>query len=245
MCRKRGLPAVGVDGSFISTAAGIPIHPMLASNIVIDTFIKGGPIMWPLLICSIVALAVVGERVFWWNSQRTKKDMAKRQKVFDALKAGDLAVASSLSRSSEDPAIRMIWEGLNYAHTADSLPGALQVAASDEVERAERFLVVMDTVITLAPLLGLLGTVTGIMHSFNFVGSEELAAQKVSGGIAEALIATAYGLGTAIFCLIPYNFFNRRVDRLQRELETVATNVEVLVEAAKHKKNEAQQTSVA
>lgn len=218
---------------------------MLASNIVIDTFIKGGPIMWPLLICSIVALAVVGERLFWWNAQRAKKDMAKRQKVFDALKAGDLAVASSLSRTSEDPAIRMIWEGLNYAHTADSLPGALQVSASDEIERAERFLVVMDTVITLAPLLGLLGTVTGIMHSFNFVGTDELAATKVSGGIAEALIATAYGLGTAIFCLIPFNFFNRKVDRLQRELETVATNVEVLVESAKQKKHEAQQASVA
>lgn len=217
----------------------------MLANVVIDTFVKGGPIMWPLLISSIIALGVVGERFLWWSQQRSKTDMPRRHKVFDALKAGDLAVASSMSRSSEDPAVRMIWEGLNYAHTADSLPGALQVAASDEVDRAERFLPVMDTIITLAPLLGLLGTVTGIMHSFNFVGSDELAATKVSGGIAEALIATAYGLGTAIFCLVPYNFYNRKVDRLQRELETVATNVEVLVEAYKFKKNEAKLATVA
>ncbi|MEI6356872.1 MAG: MotA/TolQ/ExbB proton channel family protein, partial [Verrucomicrobiota bacterium] len=102
----------------------------MLANIVIDTFIKGGPIMWPLLLCSIVALAVVGERFLWWSQQRPKKDMDRRRKVFEALKAGDLAVASSMARSSPDPAIRMIWEGLNYAHTADSLPGALQVAAS-------------------------------------------------------------------------------------------------------------------
>jgi biopolymer transport protein ExbB len=216
----------------------------MLANIVIDTFIKGGPIMWPLLLSSIVALAVVGERILWWSRQRSKIDMERRHKVFDALKAGDFKVASGMARTSQDPAIRMIWEGLNYAHTADSLPGALQMTASDELERAERFLPVMDTVITLAPLLGLLGTVTGIMHSFNFVGSDELAATKVSGGIAEALIATAYGLGTAIFCLVPYNFFNRKVDRLQRELETVATNVEVLVESAKHKQNETQLASI-
>jgi len=201
--------------------------------------------MWPLLLSSVVALGVVTERFFWWNDQRSKKDLAKRHKVFEALKAGDLAVASSMSRSSQDPAVRMIWEGLNYAHTQESLPGALQLAASDEIDRAERYLSVMDTVITLAPLLGLLGTVTGIMHSFNFVGSEELAATKVSGGIAEALIATAYGLGTAIFCLVPYNFFNRKVDRLQRELETVATNVEVLVDSIKSKSNEVKPSTVA
>jgi biopolymer transport protein ExbB len=139
----------------------------------------------------------------------------------------------------------MIWEGLNYAHTSASLPGALQVAAAEEVERAERFLPVLDTIITLAPLLGLLGTVTGIMHSFNFVGNEELAATKVSGGIAEALIATAFGLGTAIFCLIPFNFFNRKVDRLQRELENVATNVEVLVDHAKSPKGSAHENQLA
>lgn len=204
-------------------------------NVIVKTFIQGGPIMWPLLLCSIVALAVVGERVFWWKDLRRRRDPQRKEKIFAALRRGDLAVASSLSRTSEDPAIRMIWQGLNHVHLNESLPGALQVAAVGEIERAERFNAVMDTIITLAPLLGLLGTVTGIMHSFNFVGNEDLAATKVSGGIAEALIATAAGLGIAIFCLIPYNYFRRRVDRFQTELETVATNVEVLFESARKK----------
>ena len=100
-----------------------------------------------------------------------------------------------------------------------------------EIKRAGRFLVVMDTLVTLAPLLGLLGTITGLMKSFSFLGNEELAVQAVTGGIAEALIATACGLGIAIFALIPFNFFTSRVSNLEFELQTAATNLEVMLEA--------------
>jgi len=79
----------------------------------------------------------------------------------------------------------MMWNGLNHQHA--SLQGALQVAAGIEIKRAGRFLVVMDTLVTLAPLLGLLGTITGLIRSFSFLGNEELAVQAVTGGIAEAL----------------------------------------------------------
>jgi biopolymer transport protein ExbB len=87
----------------------------------------------------------------------------------------------------------------------------------------------MDTLVTLAPLLGLLGTVTGLMRAFLNIGSAELSVTAVTGGIGEALIATACGLGIAIFALVPFNYFSARVTQLQFDLETAATNVEVMV----------------
>ena len=121
----------------------------------------------------------------------------------------------------------MIYRGLNHVHT--SLQGALQLAAGIELERAGRFLMVMDTLVTLAPLLGLLGTVTGLMRAFLSVGTAELSVVAVTGGIGEALIATACGLGIAIISLIPFNYFTGRLTRLQFELEAAATNVEMMI----------------
>jgi biopolymer transport protein ExbB len=202
---------------------------VLTGNFLIDNFRKGGPIMWPILIVSIVALTVVIERVFWWMGRWFRRDPKRIEKVFTAIEVGDVAEASRLCRGSRDPVLRMMWNGLNHQHA--SLEGALQVAAGIEIKRAGRFLVVMDTLVTLAPLLGLLGTVTGLIRSFSFLGNEELAVQAVTGGIAEALIATACGLGIAIFALIPFNFFTSRVSNLEFELQTAATNLEVMLQA--------------
>jgi biopolymer transport protein ExbB len=91
----------------------------------------------------------------------------------------------------------------------------------------------MDTLVTLAPLLGLLGTVTGLMRAFLNIGSAELSVTAVTGGIGEALIATACGLGIAIFALVPFNYFSAKVTQLQFDLETAATNVEVMVGGGK------------
>ena len=198
-------------------------------NVLVDNFIKGGYIMYPILLASIIAIAVVLERIFWWLFRWMRRDPKRIEKVFTAIENGDVAEASRLARGSRDPVLRMIWNGLNYQHA--SLQGALQVAAGIEIKRAGRFLVVMDTLVTLAPLLGLLGTITGLMKSFSFLGNEELAVQALTGGIAEALIATAAGLGIAIFALIPLNFFTARVSNLEFELQTAATNLEVMLEA--------------
>jgi biopolymer transport protein ExbB len=198
-------------------------------NFFVENFRKGGPIMWPILAVSLTALAVVLERIFWWLGRWMRRDPKRIEKVFTAIEVGDVAEASRLSRDSRDPVLRMMWNGLNHQHA--SLQGALQVAAGIEIKRAGRFLVVMDTLVTLAPLLGLLGTITGLMKSFSFLGNEELAVQAVTGGIAEALIATACGLGIAIFALIPFNFFTSRVSNLEFELQTAATNLEVMLEA--------------
>lgn len=204
---------------------------ILNGNALIELFKKGGPVMWPILIVAILAVAVVLERIFWWTREALRRQPAKVEKVFNHLEEGEVESASALARNSRDPILRMVWHGLN--HFSASLQGSLQLAAGIEIERASRFLVVMDTIVTLAPLLGLLGTVTGIMNSFNFVGREDLAVTKVSGGIGEALIATACGLSIAIFMLIFFNFFGRRVERLRFELETAATNTEVLIEKNK------------
>src|SRR3954453_22951130 len=213
-----------------SPAAAVPgTGHKETGNFLVDNFYKGGPIMWPILIVSITAIAVVLERCLWWIFRWMRRDPKRIEKVFTAIENGDVAEASRLSRGTRDPVLRMMWNGLNHQHA--SLQGALQVAAGIEIKRAGRFLVVMDTLVTLAPLLGLLGTITGLIRSFSFLGNEELAVQAVTGGIAEALIATACGLGIAIFGLIPFNFFTSRVSNLEFERQTAATNLEVMLQA--------------
>jgi biopolymer transport protein ExbB len=199
----------------------------MIANIVFQFLIKGGPVMVPILICALVAVAVVGERAFWWLRESRRRDPKKLEQVLAALENGDIPGAIKTADGSPDPIIRMIYRGLNHVHT--SMQGALQLAAGIELERAGRFLTVMDTLVTLAPLLGLLGTVTGLMRAFLHVGSAELSVVAVTGGIGEALIATACGLGIAIVSLIPFNYFSGRLSRLQFELEAAATNVEMMV----------------
>src|SRR5208283_6099234 len=203
----------------------------MIANIVFNFLIKGGPVMAPILICALVAVAVVGERSFWWLRESRRRDPKKLEQILAALENGDVTAAIQIAKDSPDPIIRMIYRGLNHVHT--SMQGALQLAAGIELERAGRFLTVMDTLVTLAPLLGLLGTVTGLMRAFLSVGSAELSVVNVTGGIGEALIATACGLGIAIFSLVPFNIFTGKVTELQFELETAATNVEVMVGAGK------------
>lgn len=202
----------------------------MLANIVLQFFLNGGPVMWPMLICAIVAIAVVGERSFWWWRESRKRDPHKLEQVLAALENADVPAAKQTADHSDDPVLRMIRHGLSHiGHAHGSLLGALQLAAGIELKRAGRFLTVMDTLVTLAPLLGLLGTVTGLMRAFLHIGSAELSVQGVTGGIGEALIATACGLGVAIFSLVPFNFFSAKVAQLQFELETAATNVEVMV----------------
>lgn len=189
--------------------------------------------MWPILITAIVAVCVIGERTIWWIIQSARRDPETLEKVLASMETGNFNEASRLATDSKDPVIRMIWHGLNHVHY--SLQGALQVAAGVELRRAGRFLTVMDTLVTLAPLLGLLGTVVGLITTFTAIGDAELAVEKVTGGIGEALIATTCGLAIAIISLVPFNYFTSKTVKLQFELETAATNLEVMVNAAKQR----------
>jgi biopolymer transport protein ExbB len=168
---------------------------------------------------------VIAERSWWWLQLARQRKPRELEAVLTALESGEMQQAQQLSNGASDPVLRVIHAGITHRHA--SLQGALQAAAGIELKQAGRFLTAMDTIITLAPLLGLLGTVTGIMGSFQSVGGSELAVEKVTGGIGEALIATAFGLGIAIFTLIPYNWFHAKVAALQHDIETAANNVEI------------------
>ena len=206
------------------TTTSLPV-----ANILVDTFVHGGIIMWPLLVLSFVAIAVLIERGIWWNSARKARDQKKLALAYAALSTGDEDAALRIANESRDPRLRVIAYGLEHLDLDIGI--AAEVRAEEELKAARRFLSVFDTVITIAPLLGLLGTVTGIMHSFRFVGADQdLAVSKVSGGIGEALIATAFGLGIAIVALIPFNFLGNYSEELRAELDSVGKNLRLLIE---------------
>lgn len=199
--------------------------PILA-NTLVDLFRHGGPIMWPIGLVTLFAIAIIAERLWWWFQLSRSRRPHILEQALTALDQGDPATAQKLCANAADPVLRVLHAGITHRHA--SIQSALQAAAGIEIKQAGRFLTAMDTIITLAPLLGLLGTVTGIMGSFQSVGGSELAVEKVTGGIGEALIATAFGLGIAIVTLIPYNWFHAKVATLQHDIETAASNLEVL-----------------
>jgi len=208
----------------------IPLPCPVLANAVIEFIVKGGPIMYPIVAVALFAVCVLVERLLWWLRLATRRSPRQLEEVYAALEAGDPDQAIARSEKTTDPVVRMIHHGLKHPHS--SMQGALEVAAGHELQNAGRFLGAMDTIVTLGPLLGLLGTVTGIMGSFSSIGGDELAVEKVTGGIGEALIATAAGLGIAIATLIPMNWFHSRLARLQFDLEAAANNVLIL--AARH-----------
>ena len=196
-----------------------------------ELFVKGGPIMWPLLLTSIAALSVVFERVWFIYTERQARDEARLGTVLACLEKGDREQALKASEESNDPVVRTLAYGLSQS--PEKLSQALMKHASHELARYRRGLTVLDTSITLAPLLGLLGTVTGMIKAFAVLGENQLGAPTaITGGIAEALIATCFGLGIAVIALIPFNFLNARVDRMRESLEDAATQAEILVHKA-------------
>jgi biopolymer transport protein ExbB len=201
------------------------------ANIVVDTFLKGGWVMWPILATFFLALCVILDRAVWWLRLKGIIQSARQQEARDAIGTGDFETAWKLTQNTADPYLRNLAEGITHART--SMLAAMQLHATHLIEKSEARMWVISTMITLAPLLGLFGTVVGIMGSFSFVGDEQLAAAKVSGGIAEALIATACGIGIAIMCLLPYNFFRKRVSLLRGSLERWINHTELLVKSAR------------
>jgi biopolymer transport protein ExbB len=197
-------------------------------------FLKGGPIMWPLLLCSLVALSVALERVLFILAEKTRRSPTVVDAMLDAVEQNQPDKALELGKNSADFVVRTLCSAL--AHRREkSISSALLRAAERELARYDRGLSTLDTIITLAPLLGLLGTVTGMMSSFNMIGGSELGAPTaITGGIAEALIATAFGLGIAITALIPFNYLNARLEHARREIQDAAAHLEIHLENTPH-----------
>lgn len=203
----------------------------MLSNIVIDTFIQGGWVMWPILATFFLGLCVILDRIVWWLRLYATLKPEYQEQAREAIGTGDFQKAWKLSRDTTDPYLHNLGEGITHANT--SMLAAMHLDATRLIEKSEARMWLLSTLITLAPLLGLFGTVVGIMGSFSFVGDEQLAPTRVSGGIAEALIATAAGIGIAILCLIPYNFFRKRVSLLRGSLERWINHTELLANSAK------------
>jgi biopolymer transport protein ExbB len=204
---------------------------MLSANVVVKTFTHGGWVMWPILVTFFLALCVLLERALWWLNFKRSIRSSLHESARDSLGTGRFEETWNLVQNSSDPFFVNLRDGMTHAHT--SMLAAMQLHASQLIEKAEARQWVLGTIITLAPLLGLLGTVVGIMGSFGSIGDDALAVSKVSGGIGEALIATAAGLGIAISCLLPFNYFRKRVAVLRGDLERWINHAELLVHNAK------------
>ncbi|HUO57309.1 MAG TPA: MotA/TolQ/ExbB proton channel family protein [bacterium] len=194
----------------------------------LEILMKGGPVIWPLLVVSIVCLTVVIERLWFIFNELASRKPADVEDLFGQLEKKKLEEAIRVGSRSTDFVARAMAYALK--HRGNSLSNAFLQAANRELSRFSRGLPVLDTVITLAPLLGLLGTVTGLIHSFGLLGDQELQAPTaLTGGIAQALIATAFGLVIAVTALIPFNYLNARLEAARRELEDTGTQMELLL----------------
>lgn len=194
----------------------------------LSIFEKGGPIMWPLLLTSLVSLTVVFERMIFIYRERRNRRPDIIEKILVGVEQGNIAQAIKQGESCPDFVVRVLVYGLKHREKAFS--NALLQAANQELRRFSQGLTILDTTVTLAPLLGLLGTVTGMISAFGLLGNKELEAPTViTGGISEALIATAFGLGIAILALIPFNYLNARLEEARQEIEDASTHLELIL----------------
>ena len=195
----------------------------------LELFQKGGPIMWPILILSVITMGVVIERFFFIFGEIRRRDKATVHKIFECVQHGKFLDAIKAGRASNDMIARVLTEGLE--HRESSLDDALLEAASKELDLYNRGLVVLDTAVTLGPLLGLLGTVTGMIKAFGIVGGGDLAdkQQVITGGIAESLLAVSFGLIVAIIAILPLNYFSAKLEQVRRQIEASMNQLTILL----------------
>jgi biopolymer transport protein ExbB len=188
-----------------------------------DLFHAGKEIMWPILLLSFIAITVV---IIRENGSREPEVV---EKMLEAVERRNIAGALEMGSKSKDFIAKILVYTLNNKEY--SVSNAFVRASSQELSRYGQGMATLDTCITAAPLLGLLGTVTGIMRTFGALGTGDVsgAASTITGGVAEALIATACGLGIAITGLLPYNYLNARAEQAKSEVADASHALEILL----------------
>ncbi len=195
----------------------------------LEIFISGGPVMYPLLACSIIVLTVIIERAFFWARLAARRDRSLVDRVLELSRTGEWDLIREKVAGSMDYIVRILVAGI--LHREFSMSRAMEAAAAEEIKQMRRFMNVLDTMITVAPLLGIFGTVIGIIVSFESLGTAGIAHPRaVTAGIAQALITTAAGLAIAILSVFPYNYFNSRVEYAALAIEKYATSLEIVYE---------------
>lgn len=193
----------------------------------ISLLLKGGPVMWPLFVCAIVSVAVMIER-FITIRQASADNESLSEQVREHLSAGRVNDALQVCEEHPGPVAALLAGGIrNRDLNSDAIERTMEELAMRETPLLYRRLGILDTVITVAPLLGLLGTVTGMIKSFHVVGSQAGLNNPgaITGGVAEALIATATGLAIAIVTLVGYNYLTEKVKEIIAEMEIRATQL--------------------
>ncbi len=189
--------------------------------------LNGGPVMWPLVLCSLIVFTVILERCFFWLVLERHRNRKLMDQILTLAQSGNWNDIKEVTKKTNDHVIRILVVGI--LHRDYDMVTAMEAETQMLMRRMHRLMPVLDTMITVAPLLGILGTVIGIIHSFNMLGTEGIADPKlVTSGIAQALLTTAGGLIISIVALIPYNYFNTRIDNSIHTIEKYATSLEAV-----------------
>jgi biopolymer transport protein ExbB len=194
-----------------------------------DLFHAGKEIMWPILLLSFVGITVVVERLLFIIRENGTREAQAVEKMLELVEKRDIAGALAIGKKSKDFIARILVYTLTNKEY--SMSNAFVRASGQELGRFSQGMATLDTVITAAPMLGLLGTVTGMMKTFGALGGGNLAAASgaITGGVAEALIATAAGLLIAIMALLPFNYLNARTEQAKQEVSDASHALEILV----------------
>jgi biopolymer transport protein ExbB len=205
----------------------------------LDLVVKGGPVMYPIILCSIVALAIVIERVY--HLHRAKIDTRKfMDEIANVLRRNKIMEAIEICDKTPGPIAHILKAGiLKHDRPKHEIKEAIEEAGLYEVPRMEKNLTALATIAHISPLLGLLGTVVGMVGCFQIIQQKSTSLNPVSpgdlaGGIWQALITTVAGLAVAIPVYVAYNYLVSRVNHLVLDMERSATDlVNILTQRGK------------